>query len=61
VGFARGLEDEKAAQDKQRENKAKDEEQRLCWWQCFIVDRWMSAAYNRPVVRLFSLSACVHV
>ncbi|KAF9130644.1 hypothetical protein BGW39_002828 [Mortierella sp. 14UC] len=49
MGFARGSEEEKMAQDKQRENKAKDEEQRLCWWQCFIVDRWMSAAYNRPV------------
>ncbi|KAF9149853.1 hypothetical protein BG015_008330 [Linnemannia schmuckeri] len=47
--FVKGSEEEKAAQEKQRENKAKDEEQRLCWWQCFIVDRWMSAAYNRPV------------
>ncbi|KAH7042534.1 fungal-specific transcription factor domain-containing protein [Linnemannia elongata] len=47
--FAQGSEEEKVEQEKQRENKAKDEEQRLCWWQCFIVDRWMSAAYNRPV------------
>ncbi|KAG9066493.1 hypothetical protein KI688_001721 [Linnemannia hyalina] len=47
--FAKRSEEEKAAQATQRENKAKDEEQRLCWWQCFIVDRWMSAAYNRPV------------
>ncbi|KAF9899362.1 hypothetical protein EC991_009000 [Linnemannia zychae] len=49
TSFARGSEEEKAAQDKQHDSKAKDEEQRLCWWQCFIVDRWMSAAYNRPV------------
>ncbi|KAF9141722.1 hypothetical protein BGX30_004254 [Mortierella sp. GBA39] len=47
--FAKRSEEEKAAQATQRENKVKDEEQRLCWWQCFIVDRWMSAAYNRPV------------
>ncbi|KAF8932146.1 hypothetical protein BGZ47_011533 [Haplosporangium gracile] len=47
--FVKGSEEEKAAQEKQRENKIKDEEQRLCWWQCFIVDRWMSVAYNRPV------------
>lgn len=54
--FTKGSEEEKAAQAKQQENKAKDEEQRLCWWQCFIVDRWMSAAYSRPVVSfLFSL------
>ncbi|KAG0282781.1 hypothetical protein BGZ96_000131 [Linnemannia gamsii] len=46
--FVKGLE-EKAENENQQENKAKDEEQRLCWWQCFIVDRWMSAAYNRPV------------
>ncbi|KAG0277385.1 hypothetical protein BGZ95_006038 [Linnemannia exigua] len=49
MGFATGSEEQKAAEDRQRDNKAKDEEQRLCWWQCFIVDRWMSAAYNRPV------------
>ncbi|KAG0055299.1 hypothetical protein BGZ83_009057 [Gryganskiella cystojenkinii] len=36
-------------QDKKRETKAQDDEQWLCWWHCFIVDRWMSAAYNRPV------------
>ncbi|KAF9208927.1 hypothetical protein BGZ49_007133 [Haplosporangium sp. Z 27] len=39
----------KAEQERQTESKANDEEQKLCWWQCFIVDRWMSAAYNRPV------------
>ncbi|KAG0377862.1 hypothetical protein BGX24_005284 [Mortierella sp. AD032] len=49
MGLAVGSEEQRVAQDKQRDNKAKDEEQRLCWWQCFIVDRWMSAAYNRPV------------
>ncbi|KAF9088135.1 hypothetical protein BGX23_007611 [Mortierella sp. AD031] len=49
AGFTRGSEEQKVGQEKQQENKAKDEEQRLCWWQCFIVDRWMSAAYNRPV------------
>lgn len=38
--------------EKQADNKATDEEQKLCWWHCFIVDRWMSAAYNRPVVIL---------
>lgn len=37
---------------KQTDNKATVEEQMLCWWHCFIVDRWMSAAYNRPVVNL---------
>ncbi|KAF9344666.1 hypothetical protein BGX26_004050 [Mortierella sp. AD094] len=41
--------EEKAEQERQKESKAKDEEQKLCWWHCFIVDRWMSAAYNRPV------------
>ncbi|KAG0005706.1 hypothetical protein BGZ79_002625 [Entomortierella chlamydospora] len=40
--------EEKAEQDRQKESKAKDEEQRMCWWHCFIIDRWMSAAYNRP-------------
>lgn len=59
--FVKGSEEEKAAQEKQQENKAKDEEQRLCWWQCFIVDRWMSAAYNRPVVSSRSLLCCSFV
>jgi hypothetical protein len=53
--FVERSEEEKVAQEKQQENKAKGEEQRLCWWQCFIVDRWMSAAYNRPVVSSRSL------
>ncbi|KAF9919705.1 hypothetical protein FBU30_010645 [Linnemannia zychae] len=35
--------------DESKEKKAIDEEQRLCWWHCFIIDRWMSAIYNRPV------------
>ncbi|KAF9967972.1 hypothetical protein BGZ70_007430 [Mortierella alpina] len=42
-------ETEKAEREKQREKKIIDEEQKLCWWHCFIIDRWMSAAYNRPV------------
>ncbi|KAG0249808.1 hypothetical protein BG011_008920 [Mortierella polycephala] len=46
---ARGSAEANAVQDRQKENKAKDEEQKMCWWHCFIVDRWMSAAYNRPV------------
>ncbi|KAK3845249.1 MAG: fungal-specific transcription factor domain-containing protein [Linnemannia gamsii] len=32
-----------------RDLKLSDEEQKLCWWHCFIVDRWMSAIHNRPV------------
>lgn len=40
---------EMTEQDKQREKRVNDEEQRLCWWHCFIIDRWMSAAYSRPV------------
>ncbi|KAF9937487.1 hypothetical protein BGZ67_001220 [Mortierella alpina] len=47
VGMDSGA--EKAEQEKQREKKIIDEEQKLCWWHCFIIDRWMSAAYNRPV------------
>ncbi|KAK5799567.1 fungal-specific transcription factor domain-containing protein [Linnemannia elongata] len=35
--------------EESKELKATDEEQRLCWWHCFIVDRWMSAIHNRPV------------
>ncbi|KAF9176991.1 hypothetical protein BGZ51_008671 [Haplosporangium sp. Z 767] len=46
---AQGSAEAKAVQDRQKENKAKDEEQKMCWWHCFIIDRWMSAAYNRPV------------
>ncbi|KAF9113191.1 hypothetical protein BGX27_002032 [Mortierella sp. AM989] len=46
---AEGSAEDKAEKERQQENKAKDEEQKLCWWHCFIVDRWMSAAYNRPV------------
>ncbi|KAF9931426.1 hypothetical protein FBU30_010264 [Linnemannia zychae] len=48
-GSTTELREEKAGHEKQQENKARDEEQRLCWWQCFIVDRWMSVAFNRPV------------
>ncbi|KAI8604794.1 fungal-specific transcription factor domain-containing protein [Dissophora ornata] len=46
----KGSAEEKSDVERRRESKAKDEEQKLCWWHCFIVDRWMSAAYNRPVV-----------
>ncbi|KAF9086038.1 hypothetical protein BGX23_009194 [Mortierella sp. AD031] len=35
--------------EESKELKATDEEQKLCWWHCFIVDRWISAIYNRPV------------
>ncbi|KAG0307337.1 hypothetical protein BGZ98_000512 [Dissophora globulifera] len=41
--------EEKAEQERQKDNKVMDDEQRQCWWHCFIVDRWMSAAYGRPV------------
>lgn len=50
TGQTTGTLEEKAERDKQQENRVKEEEQRLCWWHCFIIDRWMSAAYNRPVV-----------
>ncbi|KAG0202904.1 hypothetical protein BGX28_004721 [Mortierella sp. GBA30] len=46
---AKSPEEDKAEKERQRENKVLEEERKLCWWHCFIVDRWMSAAYNRPV------------
>jgi hypothetical protein len=49
---ANGAVEEKAEQEKRQEDRVTEEEQRLCWWHCFIIDRWMSAAYNRPVVSL---------
>ncbi|KAF9908383.1 hypothetical protein EC991_009838 [Linnemannia zychae] len=36
-------------EDDSKEIRLTDEEQKLCWWHCFIVDRWMSAIHNRPV------------
>lgn len=53
----KGQEKEKG---KQADSKAAVEEQMLCWWHCFIVDRWMSAAYNRPVVK-FDRSESLHL
>ncbi|KAG9065662.1 hypothetical protein KI688_001951 [Linnemannia hyalina] len=39
----------RAEGEESKELKVTDEEQKLCWWHCFIVDRWMSAIYSRPV------------
>ncbi|KAF9577191.1 hypothetical protein BGW38_007762, partial [Lunasporangiospora selenospora] len=35
--------------EEHRHRKTREEEQRICWWHCFMIDRWMSAAYGRPV------------
>lgn len=47
--------------EESKELKATDEEQKLCWWHCFIVDRWMSAIHSRPVVSVFLIVKHAHV